>query len=32
LVCVGAKLETEVYRSVNNVHALLEEKELMVYD
>ena len=32
LVCVGAKLETEVYRSVNNVHSLLEEKELMVYD
>ena len=32
LVCVGAKLETEVYRSVNNVHALLEEKDLMVYE
>ena len=32
LVCVGAKLETEVYRSVNNVHSLLEEKDLMVYD
>jgi len=32
LVCVGAKKETEVYRSVNNVHSLLEEKGLMVYD
>ena len=32
LVCVGAKLETEVYRSVNNVHSLLEEKNLMIYD
>ena len=32
LVCVGAKLEKEVYRSVNNVHSLLEEKDLMVYD
>ena len=32
LVCVGAKLEKEVYRSVNNVHSLLEEKNLMIYD
>ena len=32
LVCTGAKKEEDVYRSVNNLHALLEEKELMVYD
>jgi len=32
LVCTGAKKETDVYRSVHNLHALLEEKELMIYD
>ncbi len=32
LVCTGAKQEEDVYRSVNNLHSLLEEKELMVYD
>ena len=32
LVCTGAKKEEAVYRSVNNLHALLEEKKLMVYD
>lgn len=32
LVCVGAREEAEVYRSVNNIHALLEEKNLMIYD
>ena len=32
LVCTGAKTEQDVYRSVNNLHSLLEEKELMVYD
>ena len=32
LVCTGAKKEDDVYRSVNNLHAILEEKELMVYD
>lgn len=32
LVCTGAKKETEVYRSVYNLHALLEEKNLMIYD
>jgi len=31
LVCTGAKKESDVYRSVNNLHALLEEKELMIY-
>ena len=31
LVCTGAKKEPDVYRSVNNLHALLEEKELMIY-
>ncbi len=32
LVCTGAKTETDVYRSVNNLHNLLEEKDLMMYD
>ena len=32
LVCTGAKKEEDVFRSVNNLHALLEEKELMIYD
>ena len=32
LVCTGAKKETEVYRSVHNLHSLLEEKNLMTYD
>jgi len=32
LVCTGAKKEPDVTRSVNNLHALLEEKKLMVYD
>jgi transcription initiation factor TFIID TATA-box-binding protein len=31
LVCTGAKREADVYRSVNNLHAILEEKKLMVY-
>jgi transcription initiation factor TFIID TATA-box-binding protein len=31
LVCTGAKRESEVYRAVNNLHVMLEEKELMVY-
>ena len=32
MVCTGAKKEEDVYRSVNNLHALLEEKKLMVYE
>jgi len=32
LVCTGGKTEKDVYRSVNNLHSMLEEKELMVYD
>ncbi|MFN3654834.1 MAG: TATA-box-binding protein [Candidatus Nitrosotenuis sp.] len=32
LVCTGAKKEADVYRSVNNLHSLLEEKGLMIYD
>jgi len=32
LVCTGAKKEEDVYRSVNNLHSSLEEKELMKYD
>jgi transcription initiation factor TFIID TATA-box-binding protein len=31
LVCTGAKKESDVYRSVNNLHTMLEEKELMIY-
>jgi transcription initiation factor TFIID TATA-box-binding protein len=31
LVCTGAKREGEVYRAVNNLHVMLEEKGLMVY-
>ena len=32
LVCTGAKKEEDVYRSINNLHASLEEKKLMMYD
>jgi transcription initiation factor TFIID TATA-box-binding protein len=32
LVCTGAKTEKDVYRSVNNLHNLLEELDLMLYD
>jgi transcription initiation factor TFIID TATA-box-binding protein len=32
LVCTGGKTEKDVYRSVNQLHALLEEKDLMIYD
>jgi len=32
LVCTGGKTEKDVYRSVNQLHHLLEEKELMIYD
>ncbi len=32
LVCTGARIEKDVYRSVNQLHNLLEEKDLMVYD
>lgn len=32
LVCTGAKKEDDVYRTVNNLHVLLEEKGLMMYD
>jgi transcription initiation factor TFIID TATA-box-binding protein len=32
LVCTGAKKESDVYRSVHNLHASLEEKKLMSYD
>ncbi len=31
LVCTGAKKEPDVNRAVNNLHALLEEKNLMIY-
>ena len=32
LVCTGAKNEDDVYRAVSNLHILLEEKELMIYE
>ena len=32
LVCTGGKTEKDVYRSVNQLHNLLEEKDLMNYD
>ena len=31
LVCTCAKKESEVYRSVHNLHTMLEEKDLMIY-
>ncbi|MER3601128.1 MAG: TATA box-binding protein [Nitrososphaerota archaeon] len=31
LVCTGAKKESDVYRAVNNLHAALEAKELIIY-
>ena len=32
LVSTGAKNESDVFRAVNNLHAVLEEKKLMEYD
>jgi len=32
LVCTGARTEKDVFRSVNNLHSTLEEKNLMIYD
>ena len=32
LVCVGARKEEEIRRSVNQIHSELEEKKLMSYD
>ena len=32
LVCTGARIEKDVFRSVNNLHSVLEEKNLMIYD
>ena len=32
LVCTGGKTEKDVYRSVNILHSMLEEKGLMIYD
>ena len=31
LVCTGGRTEADVYRAVNNLHATLEQKELMIY-
>ncbi|MCL4519481.1 MAG: TATA-box-binding protein [Thaumarchaeota archaeon] len=31
LVCTGGKTEADVYRAVNNLHASLEQKGLMIY-
>ena len=32
LVCTEGKTEEDVYRSVNNLHVLLDEKNLMIHD
>ncbi len=32
MVCTGGKTAQDVYRAVNSLHVLLEEKELMIYD
>ncbi len=32
LVCTGAKREADVYKTVQNLHILLEEKGLMLYE
>jgi transcription initiation factor TFIID TATA-box-binding protein len=32
LVCVGAKFEKDIHRSVHQIHNILEEKNLMIYD
>ncbi len=32
LVCTGGKTAKDVYRAVNNLHSMLEEKNLMIYD
>jgi len=32
LVCTGAKTKKDVYRSVHNLHSMLEEKRLMIYE
>ena len=32
LVCTGGKIEEDVHRSVNQLHSLLEEKNLMIYE
>ncbi len=32
LVCTGGKTENDDYRAVNNLHTMLEEKNLMIYD
>tara|TARA_B100000408_G_C10265023_1_gene209361 strand:+ start:324 stop:884 length:561 start_codon:yes stop_codon:yes gene_type:complete len=32
LVCTGAKMEKHVEQAVNNLHKLLEKKELMIYE
>ncbi len=32
LVCTGGRTKKDVYRSVNSLHSMLEEKNLMIYD
>lgn len=32
LVCTGAKKESEVFKAVDNLHKMLEQKELMIYE
>ena len=31
-VCIGAKKESDVYLSVDNLNTLLEEKDLIIYE
>ena len=32
MVCSGGKTEKDVYRTVNNIHSMLEENEIMIYE
>ena len=32
LVCTGGKSESQVFRAIHQIHSLLEEKDLMMYN
>ena len=32
MVCSGGKTGKDVYRTVNNIHSMLEENEIMIYE
>jgi len=32
LVCTGGRTKKDVYTAINNIHSMLEEKELMNYE